>query len=191
MTTPTDETPGQHGTRRNLFEKHPVITQGIVALAAGFIGASAGLLGAKLQADASEGVAQRQLQEAAQKQAREQRDVTYREYLDAANGYHVAATTLFARTAPQDVNAALTSFMTARSKFQTETNEVYVYGTDEAWRAHQRLASTLPPSLGDSSQKFSASDVSDEATFAAAYNGFLAVRCREVAAQSRPGCVSG
>lgn len=168
-----------------------MLTQSIVALAAGFLGASAGLGGAWLQANASQNVVQAQLQDAAQKQARDQKDGTYREYLNAASSYRNAATTLFARTAPADVNGAVTSFLAARTKFQTQTNEIYVYGSDAAWRAHQDIAATLPPALTDSALNFSVSDVSDEATFTAAYKEFLAVRCREVAAQSRPGCITG
>lgn len=176
---------------RNFFEKHPVVTQAIVALLAGFLGAIAGLGGAFMQANTSQQVAQAQLQDAAQKQARDQRDGTYREYLDAASSYRDAATTLFARTAPADVNGAATSFMTARTKFQKQANELFVYGSDDAWRAHQDIAATLPPALSDSALSFKANEVSDQATFVAAYNRFLAVRCREVAAQSRPGCVTG
>lgn len=170
------------------IERHPVITGAVGALLAGAIGAGSAVIGATVSSNASLKIAQEQLQSTADQKARDQREVTYREYLDAANGYRTAATNLFANTAPSNVNEAATSFMAARAKFQKQTNEVYVYGSDEAWKAHQTLASTLPPALSDSTMKFTASAVSDQATFTAAYRGFLAVRCQEVAAQARSGC---
>ena len=170
------------------IERHPVITGAVGALLAGAIGAGSAVLGATVSSNASLKIAQEQLQSSADQKARDQREVTYREYLDAANGYRTAATDLFANTAPPSVNQAVTSFMAARAKFQKQTNEVYVYGSDEAWKAHQTLANTLPPALSDSALNFTVSDVSDQATFTAAYKGFLAVRCQEVAAQARSGC---
>lgn len=58
--------------------------------------------------------------------------------------------------------------MTPRARFQEQTNEIYVYGSDDAWKAHQDVAKTLPPALSDSPLKFSALEVSDQATFTAA-----------------------
>lgn len=185
MTAPI-ESPARSG--KNWFERHPVVISTVGVLLAGAIGAGSAIIGANVSSDASLKIAQAQLQSVAEQQARDQREVTYREYLDAANGYRLAATTLFARKAPEHVNEAATSFMAARAKFQKQANEVYVYGTDEAWKAHETLANTLPPALSDSVLNFNVSDVSDQATFTAAYKGFLAVRCKEVAAQARSGC---
>lgn len=187
MTTSPGESPAPSG--KLWIERHPVITGAVGALLAGAIGAGSAVIGATVSSDASLKIAQEQLQSAAQQKAREQREVTYREYLDAANEYHIVATNLYAKPAPNDVNAALTVFMSTRSKFQKHVNEVYVYGSDDAWAAHQTIAKALPPALGGPTGKhFNASQVSDEATFSAAYNGFLSVRCREVAAQARSGC---
>lgn len=186
MTTPTPKSPSR--SMKLWIEKHPAATAGVGALLAGVIGAGSAIIGATVSSNASLTIAQEQLQSAAEQKARDQREVTYREYLDAANGYRIAAADLFAKTAPEDVKGAFTSFMTTRAKFQKQANEVYVYGSDEAWKAHETLAKTLPPALSDSPLKFNVSDVSDQATFTAAYKGFLAVRCQEVAAKARSGC---
>lgn len=187
MATPPDESPALPG--KLWIERHPVITGAVGALLAGAIGAGSAVIGATVSSDSSLKIAQEQMQSAAQQKARDQREVTYREYLDAANGYHIAATNLFAKQAPDDVDAALKDFMLNRSNFQKHVNEVYVYGSDDAWVAHQAIAKTLPPALGGLvGKQFGPSQVSDEAIFSAAYNGFLSVRCREVAAQARSGC---
>lgn len=165
-----------------------MVTATAGALLVGVVSAGSALLGATVSSSTAQNIAQEQSQSVLEQKAREQREVTYREYLDAANGYRIAAADLFAKTAPQDIEAAITSFMTTRARFQKQTNEVYVYGSDQAWRAHETVAETLPPALSDSPLDFNVSELSDEATFVAAYRGFLAVRCQEVAARARSGC---
>jgi hypothetical protein len=186
MTAATAESPSP--SRKLWVERHPALTATAGALLVGVISAGSALLGATVSSSTAQNIAQEQLQSAAEQKAREQREVTYREYLDAANGYRIAAADLFAKTAPEDVETAITSFMTTRARFQRQANEVYVYGSDEAWKAHETVAKTLPPALSDSPLNFNVSEVSDQATFTAAYTGFLAVRCQEVAAKARSGC---
>ncbi|MFK0002671.1 hypothetical protein [Paenarthrobacter sp. NPDC090522] len=145
-------------------------------------------MGATVSSNTSLDIARQQQSKADDQKAREQKETTYREYLDAAVGYRAAASDLFARTAPSDVSGAFSAFMTARSRFQKQANEVYVYGSDDAWKAHVDVAGTLPPALSDAPLNFKASDLSNETAFTAAYQEFLAVRCREVAAKARTGC---
>lgn len=185
MTRPSNP---ESNSRRYWVEKHPVGAGVVGVLLAGILGAGSALWGAHVSSESSYRIAKEQLQHAADQKAKDQKEGTYRAYLEAANAYRNAAVDMFGGTAPTDVKAAWSSFMTARAKFQEQTNEIYVYGSDDAWNAHQRIARTLPPALGDSPLKFAASEVSNQATFTAAYNAFLRVRCEEVPAQTRSGC---
>ncbi|MFF2842522.1 hypothetical protein [Paenarthrobacter sp. NPDC057981] len=187
-------TAGENGSQssgRNWVERHPVGTGVLGVLLAGVLGAGSAVWGAQVSSEASYRIANAQLQVAAEQKAKDQKESTYRSYLDAANSYRNAAVDLFGGTAPADAKTAWSSFMTARAKFQEQTNEIYVYGSNDAWEAHLKVAKTLPPALGDASLSFSATDVSSQPAFTAAYRGFLEVRCREVPAQVRSGCASG
>jgi hypothetical protein len=173
----------------------PELDLWLVGLGVGLLTIAAGVYGSNVAAETSLRTTRMQIDaEAQQKQReqREQRELSYRAYLDSANEYWQAARAIFGRPAPetpQEIQAALTKFVTARSKFQGQVNEISVYGSDEAWSAHQKVAATLPKSLGlPEGKNFSAEEVADEATFTTAYTNFLAVRCREVVQPSRRGC---
>ncbi|BCW58515.1 hypothetical protein [Arthrobacter sp. StoSoilB20] len=178
--------------RKHWWERHPNLTSGLVGLGVGLLTITAGVYGSNTAAETSVKTTRMQIDAEAQQKQREQREHSYRAYLDSANEYWLAARAIFGKPAPetsQEIQAAFTKFVTARSKFQGQVNEISVYGSDEAWSAHQKVAATLPKSLGlPEGKNFSAEEVADEATFTTAYTNFLAVRCREVVQPSRSGC---
>jgi len=160
----------------------------ITGLAIALISAGSAFGGSWLSSETSLKVANAQMEHASLQKAKEQRDSTYRAYLDAANEYRNAAVYMFGPTAPADPKAAFSRFMTARHDYQTQVNEVSVYGSREAWIAHKAVAATLPHSLGSSDLSFKATDVGDAKDFTSAYQEFLSVRCSEVTAVASGDC---
>lgn len=171
-------------------ERNPVFAGFLGVALGGLLSVASSFIAADMTSTAQLHAAQAQLTQEKELKTQEQRDTTYQAYLSAAGDYRAASTALFGRRAPKNVNEAVSSFAKARSKYQAQINEVYVYGSDEALRAHEKIARTMPPSLGDGDLNVKASDLSDEKTYMEAYNGFLKVRCKEVAATTRPGCAS-
>jgi hypothetical protein len=159
---------------------------GIVGLLGGALGSYASLQGTEKQIRAE---ADRQvLQAKGQRidEARKKRATVYAEYLDDANAYSVSVNAIIddalsksAKVPADDVN----KWMTARNKYQGGINQLYIYGSDAAWKAHELLASTMPSSLG----KLTIAPI-DQSKFLAAYRGFQQVMCREVPAEPRDDC---
>lgn len=124
------------------------------------------------------------------RRSQDQRDVAYKEYLNAANRYFYAWNSLATAKKPVLVDSAaeyVVEFMSARTAYQSQVNEVFVYGSDDAWSAHQDMARTLPRSVAGS-QLPDPATVPDTKAFGAAFSAFLDVRCREVTALSRSSC---
>lgn len=181
--------PKESGRFRKAFRSLAKAQASIIGIVVGgVLGFAGSTMAANISADAQVRVAKEQLDHAASLKTKEQRDETYRAYLSAVEEYRYATEAMFGKPAPTDVKAAYSRFITARSNFQGQINEVYVYGSDEALRAHLKIAKTLPRSLGQSDLSFKATDLSDEKTFIEAYNAFLKVRCLEVTATQRQGC---
>lgn len=72
-------------------------------------GADSAVWGAHVSSESSYRIAKEQLQDAANQKAKDQKESTYRTYLDAANAYRNVAVDLFGDTAPADVKAAWSS----------------------------------------------------------------------------------
>lgn len=73
--------------------------------------------------------------------------------------------------------------------FTGATDEVHVHGSDEARKANQRLAATVPPSFGKSPVP-TGGPGPDHAAFSAAFKVFLNIRCREVNPDSSEACTA-
>jgi hypothetical protein len=126
------------------------------------------------------------------------RGEVYLAYLDTANTYALASQKLSddtrrigkGTTAQQNYDNDYGPWQTARSKYQGEVNQVYVYGSNAAWAAHRQVAATLPLALGpDNVGEFTQALYGvDWKQFNAAYGDFLSVFCKEVPAEPRSGC---
>jgi hypothetical protein len=170
-----------------------VIWSAVGSLIVAGIGAGSALLGAQISSDAAAETTRQQLLEARAKDAREKRSQVYAAYLAAANDYSVKTHRMFERFKEQAVAAkgksfkpdpaVLNPYYAARSAYQHQVNQVYVYGSDEAWKAHRIVAAALPPSLGDLEL-----EVVDSDEFLVAYQGFQSVFCKEASAVPRVGC---
>lgn len=156
------------------------------------IAAISALVGAAVGAGASIWIAHVQIDEQRTTEAREKKARVYSDYLNAADNFSVATWRLTeelekSAQAERDkftVNTpAIKKFVDARSKYQDQINLVYVYGSDEAWKRHRKMAGVLPPSL----DSFEIEAV-DSTKFLAAYQGFQEIFCEEVPAQPRDGC---
>jgi hypothetical protein len=178
--------------RQKWRRRHPNLASGLVGLTIGLLTVGAGIYGSNVAAETSVTTTRMQIDAEAQQKQREQRESSYRAYLDSANQYWQSSRAIFGSPAPegtQEIQAAYSAFVSARARFQAQINEISVYGSDEAWSAHEKIAASLPKALGLTEGKsFSAKEVADEATFTEAYTNFLAVRCREVVQPARNGC---
>jgi hypothetical protein len=171
----------------------------IVAMVALLSGIAGSIIGGAFAYNAATGT--EVAHEAADKDAaqRSKRADVYLAYLDAANKYALASQALandVALIAKQDLsgNVGLANdfgpWKTARSNYQGEVNQVYVYGSDNAWQTLQAVAATLPAAVGpdDLSTFEQAINNYKWPAFNKAYGDFLAVFCREVPASPRGNC---
>ena len=178
------------------WERHPALTGAIVALLAAALSASVGFFGAYMGSNASVRVVEMQNEAEDKRRSQDQRDVVYRDYLQAANDYWLASISLLQQgsepRSTEATGALVSKFMTARAEYQGTINEITVHGSRDAWNAHENVAATLPPSLGTSpgTTPLTAQDVANESDFTRAYNAFLRVRCREAVPISIGGCAS-
>lgn len=188
---------GGTSTRRYEWMKHIGVhlTTALIALVAGLGGSVIGAITAYNAATGTE-VAKEVADRDTARRAKS--GEVYLAYLDAANRYALATQKMANDwtkatkdpNASADFSADLDPWKTARSNFQGEVNQVYVYGSQDAWDAHQKVAATLPPSVGMES----ANDIVKVITgfnfsaFGIAYQGFLAVFCREVPAVPKANC---
>jgi hypothetical protein len=162
---------------------------GLVAALAGLGGNWIGARGAYSAAVAQQNASR---EAALDTESRTKRAEVYAAYLAAANDYELKNAKLIQdleRIRPStdasklDQNV-LGDWLTARAKYQGAVNQVYVYGSDDAYALSAALAATLPPSVG-STITFKPVD---EAAFNRAYLAFQArMRC-EVPAMRVPDC---
>lgn len=157
------------------------------------IAAISALAGAAVGAAASIWIAHVQIHEQRATEAREKKAQVYSDYLNAANNYSLATGRLAeelkksTQAEPDKITVntpAIKNFFDARSNYQDQVNLVYVYGSDEAWKRHRKVAGVLPPSLDSHEANLEV----DSTKFLAAYQGFQEVFCEEVPAQPRDGC---
>lgn len=169
-----------------------VVTFLVGVLAAGSAILS-GILSANATVEAATAREQIATQNARDDARREQSLKVYSAYLDAANDYALRngeMTTELERIRPFPENERVPNpqifgtWMTARANYQGATNNVFVYGSDEAWQIHGMVAGSLPPAIGSNIQF----GPTDEANFRSAYQAFLSMMCREGNASPRPGC---
>ncbi|MEV0843625.1 hypothetical protein AB0I55_29280 [Actinocatenispora sera] len=128
---------------------------------------------------------------------REHRATVYKAFIDDANTYQLASDdvtnwldvhkTTFKKGAttnlPASFNKIVSHWLSTRHDFQGSVNDVYVYGSPEAWSAASLLAGTMPPATGKI--------VIRAVTYPAyndRYNDFLTVMCQELPAQPRGSC---
>lgn len=176
-----------------IWERHPALTGGVVAIAAAVLSAVIGFFGASVGATTSLQVAEMQNEAEDLRRSQDQRDVVYKEYLNAANNYFHAWNALASAPEPVPTDtlmALVPRFMTARTEYQAQTNEIYVYGSDTAWSAHREIARTVPTSAAGALLP-DLSEITDTKAFSAAYKEFLKIRCREVTALTRSSCPQG
>lgn len=101
-------------------------------------------------------IQEREIENQQRKDARAKRETVYRTYLDAANGYAVAANHLLDRCSPPPyvpleslapICPTYGEFNSARAAYQGALNDIYIFGTAEAVRAARTLSVALPPGL--------------------------------------------
>lgn len=168
-----------------------------LTLASGYIGAQVGANTA-LQVSRDETEAENL------RRSQEKRQTVYQGYLEAANDFSAAThslsrvysdsvTKLAGGTIKANENMphlvqAQNTFNNARSAYQDAINDVYIFGSDEAWKAHKEMASVLPDSLYSTEVSFPPPTAPDSDSFISAYQGFNEVVCVEVAPVPRSGC---
>lgn len=171
----------------------------MVSVVIGILTVGAGYFGARAGADANLTGTREQVVAQDQKEIRVKRGEVYANFLEVANAYSVESYN-FIRDREIDLKdngrldakgpelgRAVGTYQHARYEFQGAINDVYVYGSDEAWTASKAVSAALPPSLGtvDSSVQIQAPKYS---VFTAAYQKFINVMCGEVVPVPRSGC---
>ncbi|WP_150109941.1 hypothetical protein [Crystallibacter crystallopoietes] len=181
---------------RKLFRAvgHPTGTALLVAALA-FAG---GLVGGFQAGSATTEAAEIETRAVQENEHREKRRQVYADYLSSANSYNSATGAFFralgripsdaeTEAAIAQIEDEVGAFEQARHDYQGKINDLYVYGSDEAWIAHTGLASTLPEALGNVPNR--QIDAVDEQAFGEAYQAFMGVFCREAVPEPRDGCL--
>jgi hypothetical protein len=190
-----DSGPGQTPGR---FDR----TVAIVGIAATLIGSLVGsLVGAKISADATIGGVETQISASSDKERREKVSQVYSDYLKAVDAY-VSATNFLRSpgilepvpipTASGGVGIRVQEnsydrYETARSNMQGRINDLYAFGTPEAWEVNLLLQATLPQLFAPGRTSIEALTY-DTKAYEAAYLKFTRIYCREVASDSKPHC---
>lgn len=125
------------------------------------------------------------------KETREKVSQVYADYLKAATTYRdrtfAAADAIASQQAahkPYRANStALSEFNDARRAYQDRINQIAIYGSPEAWKAHELIASAMPPALGVVYVKRPSLGA-----FSKGYREFVAVFCKEAGATPKQGC---
>jgi hypothetical protein len=153
-----------------------------VPLISAAIAGGAALAGAKVGADATVESQRRLIDEQRLAGDRTKRATVYTRFQWTADRYAYEAAKAFRRCGRRVRCKALEGrVQTARFNFQGGINDVYVYGSRDAWSAAREVARALPSSSIGLSGTIRAQPVSVE-EFQAAYNRFLDVMCRELTA---------
>lgn len=176
-----------------LWERHPTLTGGLIALLAAVLSGFIGYGGATVGANASFEAANIQRQAEDVRRSQDRRDVVYKEFLEASNKYfYVWEAAADSSTPKRDAAEARAAdaLRAARFEYQGQLNEVYVHGSNTAWEAAKRVNATLPSSP-IASPVLSSVSVPNPAAFRTAFNDLLDIRCREAAPVARSGCVGG
>jgi hypothetical protein len=118
-------------------------------------------------------------------EVRSRRADAYPRLLDAAT--RMARTQLIvfrrgSRCRPNPCLSEVRRLEPSSESYARAANEVFVYGSDEAFNAERRIAQQLWPAADVSTQGL------DQAAFDRAYVAFQRVMCRELSADPRPGC---
>lgn len=166
-------------------------SSGLIIAALSFLGATTG---SWISGRSTEQAARITVEAQTAKEKRDKRAEVYSAYLAAADNYSIRTGELLARATavaenpegegagniPQELSDA---WAEARSTYQDNINELYVYGSDDAWTAHQGVASELPNSLGPVELH-----PVDSGNFITAYRGMQEIFCKEAVARPRAGC---
>lgn len=171
-------------------------------LVVGVVAAAAAIVGGRIAADGALDAAVAQHREeaiAAQKlEVRVKRADVYAEYLASANSYFLATAEYYRYLASfnkgpiakgrsfkvrfdQNGVDLQARWLKQRARFQGSVNDVYVYGSDDAWRAQKTISEVLPPSVGAEVKTFEFSVRRDVGVdFDRGYHRFLRLVCIEV-----------
>ncbi|MEU4390163.1 hypothetical protein [Kribbella sp. NPDC023855] len=199
------------------------LTIAIVAAVAGILGAwitanatksgaDASLAGSRYGAESAQKTTQLQLAADQAKETRNQRAQVYAKYLTIVSKYYTGARlmreyagtkrgvpgcengeTPICKQSLETMVQTEIAFLDSRVAYQAQIDQLTVYGSEEAMKAHQVLAAMLPPTLGPAPSQIELGTLSlpgatDPKKFAAAYGAFQKVFCREAAAQPRSSC---
>lgn len=158
-------------------------------IVAGLLTAWAAYEGSRVGAQAQLKGQATQLHATLQDETRQKRASVYGNFLNAADSYASATDGLmisFVHCHPCTPDVA--GFEKARAAFQGAINDVYVYGSAAAVAASERVAGTLPASLGNYGPVQKLTLIFNQAGFVSSYRSFQAVMCREVPAIPRSSC---
>jgi hypothetical protein len=151
--------------------------------------AVAALLGALIGAFASFGGAYYSSQQDIHKNERDKRAQVYFSYLEAANTYAQVNDRLHeAMAAGQATDDVFQRWRQAAADYRRASNDVSVYGSDDAWNKHLKVAAALPKPRWWEVLPPGPIGGTNRNLFRNAYNDFLAVMCREIPLSPRRGC---
>ncbi|KRF04695.1 hypothetical protein ASH00_13895 [Arthrobacter sp. Soil782] len=127
---------------------------------------------------------------------RQQVSEHYSTYLEAANAYFVASQFFVGSLETMQVQdeseqirrmqPAAQAVEQARIDYHAAANNVYAFGSEEAWLAHEQVLATLPEKPEYAQARTIDPGEPDE--FLGAHNIFLAVFCKEAVATPRTNC---
>lgn len=205
-----NEDPADHdGSRTNMaveqtfLKRHfNLLVSSTLALLVASITAVATLLGATVGAQGAYQAGLSQQNAAAKTErddvARSKRAEIYAAFLKAADEMYTLNNEFYTFNYLQEIKEIakgsrfpkLDTWNAANINFQVQANQIYVYGTDQAWEAALEIINILPPTVtGDlrligppKPKEINGGD------FASAYSELLGTMCREASAQPRKGC---
>jgi hypothetical protein len=173
----------------------PLLTVGgpiLGTLVAALIAASSAFGGALLASKTTLDSIQQESKEQRAKETRDKVSQVYGDYLKAATTYRdrteIAVREVAKQRAekkPYNANSVvLRQFNDARRTYQDQANQIAIYGTEAAWKAHEVIAKAMPPTLG----VVYVDKRPDYVRFSNGYREFMAVFCTEAAATPKQGC---
>lgn len=166
---------------------------GVLLITVSIVTATAGIAGSWIAANGAYDAALAEQKEsrrtALEKEARDKRAEVYMKYLEAANEYQLKNEKMMlslekmrSSSKPNELDMeAYNVWLTARADYQGAVNEVYIYGSDEAWNSTRKISESLPRSIG-SKIEFESTNYE---TFREGYIRFLErIRCEVPPARS-------
>lgn len=131
---------------------------------------------------------------------RQQVSEHYSTYLEAANAYYAASGSFVGAVdhssgdeneiAQEElqIESAFAVMQQTRNDYLAAANDVYAFGSEDAWVAHQQVFAVLLPHDPRTVQRRGPVHVAEPIEFFSAQNAFLRVFCQEAVAQPRTDC---